>query len=188
MDYLKKYCNVRIPDIMNELIKDVDNKKISRNDLLAIYDFHLKSNPYPTSNWNSCRIRVLSKISVELRDDVLLWYCHYEILNYMIKLSHKNFINNDFIHRDSIEYVVYGYLQAVRACDYLRYITKYNYIKLFDYVLNFLNPYINKEKRHLEFINSKISSDIKKPSYGKEFILHNPKLLGVFMKELSNLV
>lgn len=188
MDYYKKYAIVRITDIHNDLVKDVDDNKISKDVLTQLYHYHLNNNPYPMSNWNACRIRVLSKIAVKLNDTVSIWFCHYELLNYMLKLSHQNWINNDFLWRDSLEYVVFGYLQVVRASQYLLPITNYSYIRLFDYVLNFMTPYVSKQKTHREFIYSKVSSDINKPSYGKEFINTNPKLLSVFMNELAKLI
>lgn len=184
---MERYADVRVTDIMNDLIKDIDNNKISSSTLKELYKFHLTSNPYPMSNWNACRIRILSRIAVALNDVHNVWRCHFQIKEYMTVLSHKNGIPNDFMHRDSVEYVVYGYLQIARACNYIKSITKHPYRSMFKFVEDFLAPYANRELRHLEFVNSRIGSDVNKPSYKKEFMITNPKLYYVFCEELSKL-
>lgn len=186
-DYYKKYAIVRVTDIMNDLIKDIDANKIPSSILDKLYKYHDHSNPYPMSNWNACRIRILSRIATALDNVVSMWYCHYQIKKYMLTLSQKDGIPYDFMHRDSLEYVVYGYLQIVRACSYIQAVTKHPYKDMFQFVEDFLQPYVTKEKRHLEFVNSKIRSDSTKPSYKKEFFVINHKLYEVFHRELLGL-
>jgi hypothetical protein len=75
----------------------------------------------------------------------------------------------DYHYRDSIEYLVYGVQAWVKACLYLKPFTKFNYKNELNNIMKFLDPYIKGTKTHIEYINSNIASDVKKPSYNKPF-------------------
>lgn len=185
---MERFYTERITDISNELCQLIDAKKISRNDLMELYKFHKsKHHIFPSSNWMSHRIRVLSCIATALDDIVKIWECHYWVLLYYYELSvcqDKCGAGADYHFRDSLNYVVYGFQALVNACLYLQPITKYNYKPMFDVVVAFLNPYLTSRVKHIEFQSSALQSDSRKAEYLKPW---NPLYASTFLLLLQRL-
>jgi hypothetical protein len=76
-------------------------------------------------------------------------------------------MNHDFIHRNSLNYLVYGSQALVNACLYLQPFTSKDYMFLFEPILEFLAPYLEGKKKHIEFKKSEINDDKNKTEYEK---------------------
>jgi hypothetical protein len=62
---------------------------------------------------------------------------------------------------------------------YLKPYTQYPYKDLFEPIVAMLQPYLKKEKTHIEYVGSEIHSDLQKPEYGKPW---NPAYADTFLR------
>lgn len=178
----------RITDISNDLCRTIDELKtetVLHNRVMSkvledLYLYHRSNeNIHPLTNWHAHRIRCMSCIATKLRDVVKIWECHYFVLQYLYergrcgchvtvqKHTSNDGVNHDFYHRDSLNYLVYGSQALANACAYLKPITRYDYRWIFRPIIEFLRPYIDGTKVHLEYVHSEIPSDSDKPEFGK---------------------
>lgn len=190
---MDKFFIERITDISNDLCKFVETNNISKKDLTRLFDYHYNNQHiYPFTNWTAHRIRCMSCIAVKLRDKVKIWFCHFLVKQYFYEKAHctchcqdKHFgVNHDFFHRDSMNYLIYGSLALLNACLYLKPYTNYDYSDIFDPIVQFVQPYLNGSKKHIEYVNSEIHSDKQKPEYGKYW---NPKYADLFFRKIKEL-
>lgn len=186
----------RITDISNDVCDflstckddDMTQHKMLVEDLVRLYEYH-KSNHHihPMTNWHAHRLRCMSGIAATLKDKVKIWECHFLILEYYYERSrctchcHSQSwgMNHDFFHRDSLNYLVYGSQALANACVYVKPFTKYDYGDVFKPILEFLKPYLDKKKKHIEYVHSEIVSDKEKEEYGKEW---NPSYASTFLR------
>lgn len=184
---MRQFFIERITDISNELcrtIDEMDSHTITKNRAMSqileeLYLYH-KANEHihPLTNWHAHRLRCMSCIAFKLHDIVKVWECHYFIMQYLYERAQcpchleqrhntRHGANHDFYHRDSLNYLVYGSQALANACVYLKPITRFDYRPIFCPVLEFLRPYLDRRKVHVEYIHSEIQSDCDKPEYGK---------------------
>lgn len=95
--------------------------------------------------------------------------------------------NHDFFHRNSLNYVVYGYQALVNACIYLQPHTRYSYMFLFHPVLDLLQPYLDGTKKHVEFVHSEIADDKTRKEYKKYWDPDYAKTFLFLIQQLSDL-
>lgn len=191
----------RITDITNDLCKHVDSlENVSspslHQQLTSLYDYHrANGHIHPLTNWHAHRIRCMSAIASKLQDRLKVWQCHGMVMEYFLKscscschcedvVMKNRGRNHDYMHRNSLNYVVYGSQALVNACLYLKPFTKYDYVFLFDPVRRFLQPYLDGEKKHMEFVHSELSEDKQKKEYKKQW---EPAYAKTFLRLLDEL-
>lgn len=171
---MEKYYTERITDISYDCCNFISKNNVSKTELENLYNYHKSNNNiYPMTNWMAHRLMVLSLIAVKLNDQTKIKECHNLIIKYIstdsVCLNCKCGANQDFHWRDSINYLVYGCQALANSCLYLKPYTKFNYKALFEKHLKFLKPYLEGTKKHIEYRNSEIKSDVNKPEYNKEW-------------------
>lgn len=191
---MEKFFVERITDVSNDLCNYVDiHTDINPDELTRLYEYYNNSKIYIHTNWHAHRIRCMSCIAARLQNKVKIWQCHYKILQYFYEHCHCDChcsnaqhygVNHDFFHRDSLNYLIYGSLALLNACLYLKPFTSYDYHELFDPVLDFISPYLDGSKKHIEYIKSEIHSDKQKQEYGKEW---DPAYAKTFLRKLKEL-
>lgn len=193
---MKHFFIERITDISNDLctflqtLEPIRMTLSMRNQLIQLYNYHDNNRHiHPLTNWHAHRLRCMSAIATKLKDIIRIWQCHGQVLEYFLKscscdchcgdntMKHRG-KNHDYIHRNSLNYLVYGSQALVNACIYLKPFTKFDYMFLFDPILDFLEPYLNGSKKHVEFVKSELEEDKSKkefkkywePDYAKTFL------------------
>jgi hypothetical protein len=154
---------------------------------------------FSNTNWHIYRLWVMSKIAVILKNSNYIQFLRNSLVEY-IQLSLGVFPSDhvnygaliDFIHRDSISYQVYtlfGIIQTIHVLekDSKRINSDNTFTLLWDKDpslrelampgIRFLMPYLNGSKVHVEYINSKISSDKTRSDYGKAYNTRNANYL-----------
>jgi hypothetical protein len=181
--------NQRITDYSFRLATTIQKATtISKNDLLNLYKYHLDlcippNALYPMSNWQSHRLCLMASIAQRLNDMTRAQQCHTLCLEW-IQISDCNCCiaaNQDFHHRDSCQYKIYGWWALCQAMVYLQPMTRFAYKPLFVRYFQWLAPYQQGTLKHIEFLKSKNKTDIHKPDYGKVFDpAYNNNLMKVY--------
>jgi hypothetical protein len=172
------YFTPRITDYSYKACSDIEKLLITQNlpqitkELTDLYNYQKSQwSVFPMTNWQSHRLMLQSCIAFELMDKKMVDEIHGKLLQW-IKDSDCNCCDSnsqDYHWRCSINYLVYGLLAWVRAINYIKPFTKYNYKKEIAHIMLWLDPYLKGKKSNIEFIGSKIPSDINKKEYGKPF-------------------
>jgi hypothetical protein len=172
----EKFFQRRITDYSYEACSFVENIQIDtfvHQELIRLYNYQ-KTNEgiHPMTNWASHRLMLQACIATKLKNTSMINEVHNKLIRWYTSTSDCKCCDansQDWHHRDSLQYLVYGLIAYVRAGRYLKSHTKYDYKKLIKPSLDFLEPYVEEKKIHIEFRNSKIPSDKMKPDYLKQF-------------------
>lgn len=133
---------------------------------------------YSMSNWEPHRLSLMANIAWRLRDRKLGAQVHVLVLGWPSKSECVQVCkrtcgwrSQDYHHRDSITYVVYGWWALARAAYYLQDLMKYSYKSIFTPLRSKHAQYVVAEATtpHLEFAKSKILNDRNKEAYGKPY-------------------
>jgi hypothetical protein len=192
----------RITDISNDLCSYIDNLQKQtlspplRKTMNTLYDYHKNNNHiHPLTNWHAHRLRCMSAIASKLNDPLKIWQCHGYILEYFLKscscqchcsdipMKHRG-KNHDYFHRNSLNYVVYGSQALVNACLYLQPHTNFDYMFLFEPIIEFLRPFIEGTKKHVEFVTSELLEDKTRKEYKKHW---EPDYAKTFLRLIEEL-
>lgn len=201
-DSMDNFFVERITDVTNDICQYVDAIDIkeastsTKRQLCKLYEYH-RSNRHihPLTNWHAHRIRCMSAIASKLEDMAKVWECHASIYEYFLRscscpchcsdnlMKHRG-KNHDFVHRNSLNYLVYGSQALVNACIYLQPFTNADYMFLFDPILDFLQPFLDGTKKHVEFVTSEIPEDRTKEEYKKYW---DPNYAKTFLRRINDL-
>ena len=125
-------------------------------------------------NWQSHRLKMVGLIALVTEDDKL-W--DYALEGFLVQMD-KNFSDDgesiDFVRRDALAYHLYTVEPLLELVCAARGDTEYK--KLFALeaatsgaslkeAVDFIIPYVNGEKRHLEYKNTKVNFDKKRARY-----------------------
>lgn len=151
--------------VVNSWIRSVVNKEIS-----------LKYNDdRDINNWNSHRINILGQAGFALEDQKIIDYSLGAFKSHLEKNLNPDGSSFDFVSRDALSYHCYDLLPLL---TYSKTVMIKNNINLYVYnsskgsslqkSVNFLIPYVNGEKNHSEFVNSKAEWDKKTSDSGQQ--------------------
>ena len=133
---------------------------------------------YPMSNWQPHRLCLMAALAAKVKsttwaNQVLGLVGQWPKVSDCIDSCGWN--SQDFHHRDAISYVVYGWWALAQACVYLQRVLPLTTPSLRPLFREFVSQ-MDKYKTgrlgvHIEFLKSKIASDVQKPLYGKPYPL-----------------
>jgi hypothetical protein len=158
---------------------------------------------FTNTNWHACRLWVMSEIAIILKNSQYISILRTELVKY-IDISLREYARNDpnygalidFKHRDSIAYQVYTLNAILNVIvnlekDFKNTTSANNFTILWRSdsslrghikpAIDFVIPYLNGDKIHLEYINSQVQSDRRSNDFGKPFIPRNGTYLYTFM-------
>lgn len=144
-------------------------------DLENLYNYHRRlcippNALYPQSNWQPHRLCLMSAIAVRLNRTAWISECHNLAVAWVNASSCKccDGASQDFHWRDSCAYKVYGWWALCAAFVYLQPKTRRSYKPYFAAYLTWIRTF-DQGRIHIEYRNSKVADDIKKPNYNRPF-------------------
>jgi hypothetical protein len=174
---MQDFFQPRITDYSYRACRHIDSLMITQmpsltSDLQRLYAYQKTQwTVHPMTNWQSHRLMLQACIAVKLLDRNLCQEIHRAMLKW-IKDSDCRCCDGhsqDFHWRDSLEYLVYGLQAYVRAGLYLKPVTRYDYKRDIAHIMRWLDPFLEEQKIHIEYVNSRIASDTSKKSFKKPF-------------------
>lgn len=162
-DEIKK-IDVFLVSWANKYIESIENKKKN------------KIKPFLYNNWQSHRIKIITKISDATNNEQLYLNAKSLFEEQVENNIYKNGDVYDFHERDALSYVVFDLVPLLQAA----FIAKKHGDDWFNYknksgssvssAIKWLVPYMNGEKKHAEFVNTQSDFDKKRISVGmKDF-------------------
>ena len=209
-DYAKQV--VDLLDVYDPSMFDQEQNRNIQNWMRDLYNFLYTecfvAQRFSNSNWHAHRLWVMSRVAVILKNaDMILIlrmelkrYIQASILEYNLSASDYGILI-DCKHRDSIEYHVYTLFAILNTIvllerDLVEGVRTFRKIEkrvrwpedrslrnIVQPAIQFLLPYLNNQKTHLEFVDSNISADKTRPEHGKAYDVRNAHYLCRFMLE-----
>lgn len=139
---------------------------------------------YRMSNWQPHRLCLMACLAKRCRRRDWAAQTHALVLDWPSRSDCDatctcGWHSQDYHHRDAITYVVYGWWAMARACVYLQDAVQPappSFRPLFQPLLqaHAREAALPPSARHIEFLQSQVSTDVSKPQYGKPY---NPAYL-----------
>jgi len=134
--------------------------------LRRVADQEIKNFNGKYNNWNSHRLKIITQIAFLLNDQDYIKYAKDDMATQILNNLYPDGSSLDFKHRDALHYHTYTLEPLLKAALIIKNATGLDY---FTYIsssgssikksVDFLAVYARGEKKHAEFVNSKVKID-----------------------------
>lgn len=209
-DYAKQV--VDLLDVYDPAIFTQQQNRDIQNWMRGLYNFlyteSFVAQRFADSNWHAHRLWVMSRLALILKNPDMILILRMELKKYIVSSIVEYDVTApdygiliDCRRRDSIEYHVYTLFAILNAIVLLegdlmesivmfkkiekrtRWIADGSLRNIIQPAIQFLIPYLNNQKTHVEFINSIIPADKNRPEFGQNYDIRNAQYLCRYMIE-----